>query len=255
MSCFHSLEALPVNLAEHQVHGTNDGDTVGNEVSSHHEVCASQVGESRSADLASIWLVGSVGDEEDTHLTLGRLNGGVGLARRYAVALGEEQEVMDERLHRLLHARAWRGHELVVVDFDLAGGHLVEALLDDAEGLPELLDAAEVAVVAVSVLADGHVELDLVVCIVGCDFADVPGDAGATEHHAGEAVVKSLLGGDLADANGTALPDTVTGDDLLDLINARAELGGPLVDVIEQTVGQVVCNTTGTDVGGVQAGA
>ena len=42
----------------------------------------------------------------------------------------------------------------MVVDLDLAGGHLLEALVDDAERLAELLDAAQVPVVRLKDLLD-----------------------------------------------------------------------------------------------------
>ncbi|KAI3486306.1 hypothetical protein L1887_50200 [Cichorium endivia] len=210
------------------------------------------MGKAGSADLASVRTVGAVRDEVDAHLALGSLDGRVRLAGRHGVALGEELKVVDERLHALLHGGTRRRHELVVVHLDLARGHLVEALLDDAQRLAELLDAAEVSVVAVAVLADGHVELHLVVGVVRRHLADVPGDTRATQHDAGEAVVERLLCGDLADADGAALPDTVARHHLLDLVDARAKLRRPLVDVVQQAGRQVVRHTAGAHVGGVQ---
>lgn len=59
----------------------------------------------------------------------------------------------------------------MIVDLDLSLGHLVQTLVDDAQRLAELLNSAEVAVVAISTLADGHVELDLVVGVVRGDLA------------------------------------------------------------------------------------
>lgn len=59
----------------------------------------------------------------------------------------------------------------MIVDLDLTRRHLVEALVDDAKTLAELLDAAEVPIVAISVLADGDVKLDLVVRVVRCDLS------------------------------------------------------------------------------------
>ena len=63
----------------------------------------------------------------------------------------------------------------------------VDALLDDAVGLAHLLDAHQVAVVAVAVDADRDVEVHAVVDLVGLLLAQVPGDARAAQHRAGEA--------------------------------------------------------------------
>ena len=60
-----------------------------------------------------------------------------------------------------LHLAALGRRNLGVVHADLAFGHLVQALLDDAQRLPHLLAADEVAVVAVTALAHGHVKVDL----------------------------------------------------------------------------------------------
>lgn len=157
--------------------------------------------ETGRTDLAPVWAVRAVGDEVDTHLTLGSLNRRVSLAWRDGVALAKDLlanfsgfgwgkactgdtylEVMDQRLHALLHGRTRWWDELVVVNFVRAGGHLVQALhfrhrrvqcrswfpeklraclVDDMERLPELLYTAEVPVVAIAVLANRDVELDL----------------------------------------------------------------------------------------------
>jgi hypothetical protein len=223
-------------------------------VAARHLVEAAQVGEAGCADLAAVRPLGAVGDNEDTHLTLGGLNSAVGLTRRDCVALGVEQEVVDESLHVLLHCGARRRGDLVVLDLDGTSGHFVQALVDDAEGLAELLHAAEVTVVAVTVDTNRDVELDLIVGIVRLGLADVPGDTGTTEHDTREGVVEGVSGADDTNTLGTADPDTVVGQKLLGLVNAVAELGGPLVDVVKETDGEILRNTTGANVSGVETG-
>ena len=198
--------------------------------------------------------LGTITDDIDAHLALGGLDSRVGVTGRHGVALGVEQEVVDEGLHVLLHGGAGRGRDLVVLDADGAGGHLIEALVDDAERLTELLHAAQVAVVAVAVDTHGHVELDLVVGVVRLALADVPRNAGTAEHDAGEGKVQGVGGRDHADAAQTVDPDTVVRQHLLGLVNAVAELGRPLVDVIEQAEREILVDTAGTDVGGVETG-
>jgi hypothetical protein len=217
-------------------------------VAAGHLVEAAQVGETGCANLAAVRPLGAVGDDENTHLTLGGLDGAVGLTRRNGVTLGVEQEVVDESLHVLLHCGAGRRSDLVVLDLDGASGHLVQALVDDAERLAELLHAAEVTVVAVTVDADGDVELDLVVGVIGLGLADIPRDTGSTEHDTREGVVEGT------NTLGTADPDTVVGQELLSLVNAVTELGGPLVDVVKKTNGKILGNATGADVGSVKTG-
>ena len=219
-----------------------------------HLVEAAQVGETGGANLAAVGPLGAVRDDEHTHLTLGGLDGAVCLSGRNCVTLGVEQEVVDESLHVLLHGSARRRSDLVVLDLDGASGHLVQALVDDAERLAELLHAAEVTVVAVTVDADGDVELDLVVGVIGLGLADIPRDTGSTEHDTREGVVEGISSADDTNTLGTADPDTVVGQELLSLVNAVTELGGPLVDVVKKTNGKILGNATGADVGSVKTG-
>lgn len=249
-----SAAVLPVNLTEHKIHGADNGNSVSEQVATRHLVEAAQVCETGSANLAPVGPLGAVRDDEDTHLTLGGFDAAIGLSRRNGVTLGVEQEVVDEGLHVLLHGGAGRRGDLVVFDLDGAGGHLVQTLVDDAQRLAELFHTAEVAVVAVTVDADGDVEIDLVVGVVGLGLADVPGDTGTTEHDAGEGVVERISGADDTNTLGTADPDTVVGQELLGLVDAITELGSPLVDVVEKANGEILGNATRTDVGGVETG-
>ena len=162
---------------------------------------------------------------------------------------------MDERFHVLLHGRAGRGGDFVVFDSDGAGRHFVEALVDDAEGLAELLHAAEVAVVAVSVDADWDVEFDLVVRVIRLAFAHVPGYTASSEHDAGEGVVEGFGGGDHTDVLGSAFPDSIIREQLFGFVNSIAELSCPLVDVVEEAEGKVLVYAAGADVSGVKTGA
>ena len=75
-----SIGASPVDLAEHDVHGADDGDRVGDHVAARHLVQRRQVRETRRADLQAVGLVGAVGDEVDAELALGMLDRRVGLA-------------------------------------------------------------------------------------------------------------------------------------------------------------------------------
>ena len=191
-----------------------------------------EMGETRGADLTPVGSLATVTDQEHCHLPLWRLDGRVCFSRRDGVAFRIEQEMMDQGFHILLHGRARRRRDLVVFYADGAGRHLVETLVDDAEGLAEFLHAAQIAVVAVAVDADGDVKFDLVVGVVGLRFADVPRDAGAPEHDTRVGVVEGVGGGNDADALGSAFPDPVVGKELFGFVDAVAKLSGPLVDVV-----------------------
>lgn len=217
-------------------------------------VHAGQVGETGRPDLTPVWPLATVRDEEDTHLSLGCLNGAVGLTGWHCVTLAEEQEVVNKSLHVLLHSGARGRCDLVVLNLDGAGGHVVEALVDDAEGLAELLHTAKVAVVAVTVDTNGDVEVDPVVGVVWLRLTDIPRDTGSTEHDAGEGVVDGIGSRDDTNTLGTANPDTVISQHLLGLVDAVTELSCPLVDVVEQTNGEILRHATRADVGSVKTG-
>ena len=127
--------------------------------------------------------------------------------------------------------------------------------MNNTQRLAELFHTAEVAVVAVSVYAHGHVEINLIVGVVGLAFAHVPGHTAAAEHDAGKGVVECVGRADDADVLGAPNPDPVIGQEFFGFVDAVSELCGPLVDVVEETEGKVLVYAAGTDVGGVEAGA
>ncbi len=64
------------------------------------------------------------------------------------------------------------------------------ACSQDAQALADLVDADQVAVVDVAVVAHGHVEVEAVVDRVGVGAADVVGHAGGAQHRPGRRVVR-----------------------------------------------------------------
>ena len=233
---------------------TNNSDGVSEKVTTRNLVETTQVSETRSTNLAAVRTLAAVTDQVHTHLTLGGFNGGIGLTGGNGVTLGEEKEVVNKSLHVLLHGGTGGRGDLVVFNADRAGGHLVQTLVNNAEGLAELLHTAEVTIVAVTVDTNGNVELDLVVGVIGLRLADIPGNTGATEHDTSETHAEGIGGINHTNTLGTGLPDTVICKQLLGLVDAVTELGGPLVDVVKETNGDVLGDTTGADVGRVQTG-
>ena len=162
---------------------------------------------------------------------------------------------MDEGLHVFFHRRAGRGGDLVVFNPYRARRHFVEALVDYAQALAELLHPAEVAIIAIPVHAHGDIELHISVRVIRLRFANVPGHAAAAQHHAGERIIERVGSGDDADAFGAPDPDPVVGEEFFGFVDAVAELGRPLVDVVEEAEGEVGVYAAGTDIGGMEAGA
>lgn len=193
----------------HQIHRPNNSHSIRQQMAPTDLIEAAQMRKPRRSNLTPIRPLAAIAHDEDAHFSLGRFNRAVGLSRRDGVAFCEEEEVVDESFHVFFHGGAGRRGDLVVLDPDGAGGHLVEALVDDAEGLPELFHAAEVPVVAVSVHPDGDVEFHLVVGVVRLALAYVPRHAAASEHDAGEGVVEGVGGGDDANVLGSPFPDSV----------------------------------------------
>ena len=179
--------------------------------------------------LHPVRLVGAVGDQIDAELALRRLDRGVGLARRHAVAFGEELEVMDQRFHVVLHFLAARRRDLVVLQHHRARvwpcSHF-DALPDDAVRLAHLLDAHQVAVVAVAVHAHRDVEVHPVVDRIGLLLAQIPLDARAAQHGPEKPSCMARSGDHHADIDGALLPDAVVGEQGLVFIHACGKARG-----------------------------
>ncbi len=211
--------------------------------------------ESRRSNVTSVRFARAIGDQVHAHLALGRLDGRVGVTGRHLVALGEQLKVVNQRLHGLLHLGTTRRHHLVIVGAHLAHGHLVQALLDDAQALSHLLHADQVAIVGVAVDADGHVELDLVVGVVRLTLAQVPLDARAAQHGAAEAQVERVLGRHDADADRARSPQAIRREQVFYFVQALTELADERVNVVHETDGQVVGDSARTNVSGVETRA
>ena len=212
----------------------------------------SEMSKTGGTNVDSVRSLAAVADNVHTHLALGGLDSGVGVSRRDSVALGEKDEVVDQGFHVLLHGGSGGRGDLVVFHTDGAGRHLVQALVDDAKGLAELLHSAEIAIIAITIDADRDVKFNLVVCVVRSALSDVPRDTGATQHNTSEREIESFLGGHNADTLETVDPDAVIRQHLLGLVDAVSELGRPLVDVVQQANRDVLMHSTRSDVGSME---
>merc|ERR550534_2937446 len=186
---------------------------------------------------------------------LGGTHPGIPGPRGDLESLGEQLEVVDERLHRGLHLSSARGHTLGVICPHVTGWHLVEALLNDPETLPHLRHPHEVAVITVTIAAHGHVKVDQVIGVIRGGLPDVILDTCAPEHHTAAAPVDGVLGGDDPDVDGSLLPQPVVGHHVLHLVQPLAELGDEFVDVIQEADRDILMYTSWSHVGCVHSGS
>ena len=128
---------------------------------------------------------------------------------------------------------------------------LLARLFHDADRLPHLLHADQIAVVAVAVLADRNVELELLVALVGLRLAQVPGGAGAAHHDARKAPGERLFERDDADVDVALLEYPVAGQQRLEIVADFKERIAEGVDVVDQLARQVLVDAARTEIGGV----
>merc|ERR1711962_560574 len=246
---------LSIHLTEHNIHGANDGDNVGQHVVSADVVHQGEMEEARRRDLAPVGLAAPVRDQVDAKLALRCLDSCVGGSSRDLESLGKELEVMDEGLHGGLHLRpAWR-NTLGIVGPHITSRHLVQALHDDPQALSHLQHSHKVAIIAVAVGADGHVKVHQVVSIIGLRLPEVPLDASASQHRTAAAPVDGVLGRDHSDVDDSLLEKSVVRDQVLNFIQPLAELGDELIDIVKKADGDVLVDTTRSNISSMHSGS
>src|SRR6185436_18749314 len=174
-----------VNLTHQRVQRADDRDQVGDVRALHGRRRRREGGERGGAEFHPPRPGPSVGDDVAAELAPRRLDGDVDLALGNAIALRDDLEMVDYGLHRGVQLLARRQHDLAVVrDPGLAFQALeaIEALLDDLDRRPHLLDPDAVAVVRVSVRQYGHAKVDPVVEEVRVIAAEIPVDPGGPQH-------------------------------------------------------------------------
>ena len=63
-----------------------------------------------------------------------------------------------------------------------------------------------------------------------------------SQHDAAAAPVDGVLGGDDSNVDGSLLPQSVIGDEILHLVQSLAEFSAELVDIVQETNGDVLVN-------------
>lgn len=241
--------------ATDQIHRPNDRHRIRQKMPPADLIKAPEMRKPRRPNLTSIRSFTAITHDKDTHLSLWCFDRAISLSWRDGIPFREEQEVVDQSFHVFFHCCSWRRGDLVVFDSDGARWHLVEALVDDAEGLAELFHAAEVAIVAIPVHSDWDVKLYLIVRIIWLALAYVPRYTAASKHDAGERVIESVGGRDDTNTLGPAFPDSVIRKQFFCFIDPVPELSRPLVDVVEEAEWEILVDAAGADVGRVKTGA
>ncbi len=209
----------------------------------------------RCANLAPVGPLAAVADDKDSHFALRGFDGTVGFSWGDGVAFCEEEEVVDQGLHILLHRRSrWRG-DFVVLHPDGARWHLVQALMNNSQALPKFLHSAKISIITIPIHTNRHIKFDLIIRIIRLALPYIPRYPRAAQHDATETIIESIGGGDNADVLGPTFPDAVVSEEFFGFVDAVAELGGPLVDVVEKAQGKVRVNAAGADICGVETGA
>src|SRR5262245_19371725 len=224
----------PIALPHHEVETPEDRDDVREHRPLQRVREARDVHERRPADAQALRAARAVGDDVEAELALGVLGAEVALGRAELRALGHHHELVDELLHVRQHfALDWQ-RDLAVVDADRARRDLLERLLEDAARLLHLLDAAEIAVVRVARLADGHVEVVVLVAEVRALLAEVPLDAGRAETRTREAVADRDVARHHADVLQAVDPDAVRRQEALDVaLDALRQVLDEALDAVD----------------------
>src|SRR5579875_2987004 len=184
---------LSVDPADDRVEHRERGDQVGDVGPVDHRLERLHVVEARVAHVHARGLGGAVGAHEAAELPTRGLDRVVRLSRRHPEALGDELEVVDERLHARRELVARRQRDLAVGRDERALGQPLERLADDLRRLVQLGLADAVAVVVVADGADRDLEVEVVVAGVGRGLAQVPRVAGRAQERHGDAEFQQRL--------------------------------------------------------------
>ena len=118
-------------------------------------------------------------------------------------------------------------------------GHIIYALLDDAQALPHLLDMHRRAVIAIAVLAGWNVELKLFVSGVGLALAKIPFKSASAKGGTGHAPLDRLIACEAADTFRARFENPVSHHGAVVLDQAGRQVLYEIADHVVPTVRQV----------------
>ena len=179
------------------------------------------------------------------------LDADVGLTGRHLEALGDQLEVVDQRLHRTTHdlldvvervAHAVGADrqlcgpaDLLVLHHHRAGlGQLDHRLLHDLERLVHLGHPEQIPRVAVRIGRGRNLEVVLLVSAVRHGLSQIPRQAGGPQHRTGDAELHAGLERQNPDTLGAKFPDRLTAQQLVVLGQPRLHHLDEGVDLLDR---------------------
>src|ERR1700722_5633408 len=126
-SCFEH-QRLAVDLAQHDIDRSDDGDDIGEETAFAHGFECLQSCESWIAHMNAVGFGGAVRDDVVVHHAVRRFNRAGRLTCWNTKAFGHNLEVMDEGLHLGLHLLAIRQNDLRRIRDDVSLRKTIESL-------------------------------------------------------------------------------------------------------------------------------
>src|SRR5205807_3502241 len=113
------------------------------------------------------------------------LHEGIDVADGTLEALAHQPEVVDDGFHARAELAPWWQRDFAIGGDPRAGGERIDNLLQDLQALAHLLDPDAVAVVAIAVDAQRHLEVVLLITAIRESLAHVVVDAGGAQHGTG----------------------------------------------------------------------
>ncbi len=162
---------------------------------------------------------------------------------------------MDERFHRALHVGTPGRHHLAVLNHHRPHGHFFDALFHDVVRLAHFLHAHHITVVAVAVLADRNLKIEIGIAFVRLRTAQIPGDARRAQHHPRHPPGERVAARHHADIDIALLEDPVVGEKALDVIEHFGEMVAERVDILQELRRQVLVHAAHAEIIGVHARA
>ena len=183
-----------------------------------------QVAIGRAADLQAVRNTAALGVDVETELPFGIFRSEVDLSLRCVDALGGDNEMVDQLLHRHQRALLVRKNTLGIRDVHWTSRHSVEHLPADLDRLPHLLHTDLVASVAITFLGDRHIEIVFLVTEIRAAFAQVAIDPRGAQVRTRHAVGNGGLLRDRADVHHPVAEDLVVVEQLGDLADGHLAL-------------------------------
>src|ERR1700685_6669 len=200
--------------------------------------------EGRGSNSGSVGTCAAIANQVIAVVALGGFDTSQRFAGRHDRAPAYAEEMGDQRFDIVHGARLGRRGGQRMLGIAWAAGHVVYALLDDAQTLTHLFDMYDGAVETIAGFAGGYVEFELAVTGVGLVFSPIPFETGCAEVRAGHAPLDGLVDGAAADVFRASFKQAVPNDGAIVFVEAGGEICEQIADNFFPTFGQVLRYTS-----------